>query len=339
MEATSLAPSLNPIRPDAGDEIPVIDLGPYLAGAPGALERTAAELRSAMENVGFYFIVNHGVPQRLIDRTFAAAERFHAQPLEDKMALKMDENIVGYLPMQGATVRHSAINKNNKPNLNEAFFINRQLTPDHPDVLAKKPFRVLNRWPEKLPGFREEVLEYIATLEQLGRKLVPLYAVALDLPADYFDAAFREPTFALRLSHYPAQEVIKDNEFGLAPHTDTSFMTLLPENKVPGLSIRLPNGKWVDAPVLEGSFLVNGGDLLRRWSNDRFLATPHRVTNRSGKERYAIPFFMDCHYDFRMACLPTCQGPDKVPRYEPITYPEYKTWYRNANYAAPPKDA
>lgn len=335
----SLAPALNPIRPDAKEEIPVIDLGPYLAGAPGALECTAGQLRYAMENVGFYFIVNHGVPQQLVDRTFEAAERFHAQALEDKLKLKIDENIVGYLPMQGATVRHSALNKNNKPNLNEAFFINRQLTPEHPDVVAKKPFRVPNRWPENLPGFREDVMAYVAATEQLGRKLMPLYAVALDLPADFFDEAFREPTFALRLSHYPAQEVVQDNEFGLAPHTDTSFMTLLPENKVPGLSVRMANGKWVDAPVMEGSFLVNGGDLLRRWTNDRFMATPHRVLNRSGKERYAIPFFMDCHYDFRMECLPTCQGPANPPRYEPITYPEYKTWYRNRNYDAPPTAA
>jgi isopenicillin N synthase-like dioxygenase len=331
----NLAPTLNPIRLEAKDEIPVIDLGPYLAGAPRSLESTAEQLRYAMENVGFYFIVNHGVPQKLVEQTFQAAERFHAQPLDVKLRLKIDENIVGYLPMQGATVRHSAINANNKPNLNEAFFINRQLTPDHPDVVAKKPFRVLNRWPDSLPGFREDVMAYVNTMEQLGRKLMPLYAVALDLPTNYFDEAFREPTYALRLSHYPAQEVVQDNEFGLAPHTDTSFMTLLPDNKVQGLSVRMPNGKWVDAPALPGSFLVNGGDLLRRWSNNRFMATPHRVVNRSGHERYAIPFFMDCHYDFRMECLSTCKSPDNPSRYEPISYPEYKTWYRNRNYDAP----
>ena len=335
----SLAPTLNPIRPDAKDKIPVIDLRPFLAGVHGSLDHTAGQLRQAMENVGFYFIVNHGVPQQLVGRTFQAAERFHAQPLEGWLKLKIDENIVGYLPMQGATVRHSAINANNKPNLNEAFFINRQLMPAHPDVVAKKPFRVLNRWPEDLPGFREDVMAYVEAMEPLGRKLMLLYAVALDLPADYFDEAFREPTYALRMSHYPAQEVVQDNEFGLAPHTDTSFMTPLPDNKVSGLSVLMPNGAWVDAPTLAGSSLVNGGDLLRRWSNDRFLATPHRVINRSGQERYAIPFFMDCHYDFRMECLPTCQGPEKPPRYELISYPEYKTWYRNSNYDAPPTAA
>jgi isopenicillin N synthase-like dioxygenase len=111
-------------------------------------------------------------------------------------------------------------------------------------------------------------------------------------------------------------------------------MTLLAQNKVPGLSIRLPNGKWVDAPALEGSFLVNGGDMLRRWTNERFLATPHRVINRSGQERYAIPFFFDCNYRAVMECLPTCTGPGNPPKYEPMAYPEYMVWYRNLNYGA-----
>ena len=137
------------------------------------------------------------------------------------------------------------------------------------------------------------------------------------------------------MSHDPQQEGTDENEFGLAPHSDTSFMTLLAQNKVPGLSIRLPNGTWVDAPALPGSFLVNGGDMLRRWTNERFLATPHRVINRSGQERYAIPFFFDCAYTTRMACLPTCTGPGNPPRYEPMTYPEYMVWYRNLNYGQP----
>jgi isopenicillin N synthase-like dioxygenase len=118
-----------------------------------------------------------------------------------------------------------------------------------------------------------------------------------------------------------------------------SFLTLLPDNEVPGLSIRLPNGHWIDAPALKGSFLVNGGDLLRRYTNDRFLATPHKVLNRSGAERYAIPFFMDCSYDFLMACLPTCQSADNPPRYEPLRYADFRKFYRQANYEAVPLDA
>ena len=140
-----------------------------------------------------------------------------------------------------------------------------------------------------LPGFRDAVLAYQNAMEALGKSLLPLYAAALDLPPDWFDEAFAEPMFTLRLAHYPRQDVVEENVFGLAPHSDTSFMTLLAQNDTPGLSIRLPNGRWLDAPSLPSSILVNGGDLMRRWTNDRFLATPHRVINRSGQERYAMP--------------------------------------------------
>jgi isopenicillin N synthase-like dioxygenase len=316
----SLAPSLPPVRADAPEEIPVLDLADYLAGVPGALQRLGAELRRAFEEIGFYFIVGHGVPQSLVDAAFAAAERFHAQPLEDKLAIRMDGGLAGYLPVRGSTTRHSRINPNNKPNVNEAFFARRE------DGGAP------NRWPANLAGFRETAIAYQAAMEQLGKSLLPLYAVALDLPPDYFEAAFTRPMYTLRMSHYPQQDEVVDNEFGLAPHTDTSFMTMLAQNKVPGLSIRLPTGRWVDAPAIDGAFLVNGGDLLRRWTNDRFLATPHRVVNRSGRERYAIPFFFDCGNEVVMDCLPTCREPGQPPRYEPITYAAYMDWYRQLNF-------
>jgi isopenicillin N synthase-like dioxygenase len=324
------APSLAPIRHDAREEIPIIDLSDYRAGVPGAVSRLSAELRHALQDVGFYFVVNHGVPDALIAATFDAARRFHDQPEEAKLALRINQHNIGYLPFKSSVTRHSKLNSNNKPNLVEAFFTKREI-PEDADV---QPFRAPNRWPDDLPGFRETVLDYQNAMEALGKSLLPLYATALDLPPDWFDAAFAEPMYTLRLAHYPRQDVVEDNEFGLAPHSDTSFMTLLAQNDIPGLSIRLPNGHWLDAPSLPGSILVNGGDLMRRWTNDRFLATPHRVINRSGQERYAIPFFMDCGYDWRMDCVPTCQGPDNPPRYDPITYPDYMTWFRNQNYAA-----
>jgi isopenicillin N synthase-like dioxygenase len=329
---TSLAPSLPPVRRDAAEDIPVLDLAAYLAGERGALERLGRQIGQAFEDIGFYFIVNHGVPQSLIDGTFAETARFHALPLERKLAIRINQHNVGYLPMRGATTRHSQLNANNRPNVNEAFFVKRDLPADHPDVLANKPFRCLNQWPADLAGFREAIVAYQQAMEKLAKSLLPAYAVALELPADFFAAAFAEPMYTLRMSHYPRHDSPADNEFGLAPHTDTSFMTLLAQNRVPGLAIRLPTGRWVDAPAIDGAFLVNGGDMLRRWTNDRFLATPHRVVNRSGGERYAIPFFFDCGAEVRMACLPTCASPTNPPRYEPITYTEYMTWYRNLNY-------
>ena len=336
----SPAPSLPPIRADAVDEIPILDLGAFRAGVPGAKARLAAELAHVFEHVGFYFIVNHGVSQSLIDDTFAAAKRFHDQPLETKLEIRLNQYNIGYLPMRGGTTRHSALNANNKPNVNEAFFSARDLAPDHPDAMAGKPYRCANKWPRDLPGFRETCLAYSAALETLAASLVPLYALALDLPETWFDRAFANPMFKLRMTHYPPQSPTADNEFGLAPHTDTSFMTLLAPNKVPGLSIRLPSGRWIDAPPIEGAFLVNGGDMLRRWTNDRFLATPHRVLNRTGAERYALPFFFDCWAEHVMGCLPSCTGPGNPPKYEPITYVDYMTWFRNMNYAgAAAKDA
>jgi isopenicillin N synthase-like dioxygenase len=329
---TSPAPTLPPIRHDAVDEIPVIDLKDYRAGLPGSREKVASELRHAFEQIGFYFIVNHGVPKQLIDDTFDAARRFHELPLEDKLIVKINEYNIGYLPMLGGTTRHSQLNMNNRPNVNEAFFMARELAPDHPDATSNKPFRTPNKWPADLAGFRETCIAYVEELERLALELVPLYAVALGLPADFFAEAFAHPMYKLRLSHYPPHKPVDGNEFGLAPHTDTSFMTILAPNPIPGLSIRGPSGRWIDAPAMDNAFLVNGGDMLRRWTNDRFLATPHRVINRSGEERYAIPFFFDCGAEHPMACLPTCSAPSNPPKYEPITYVEYMTWFRKMNY-------
>jgi len=314
------------------EKIPILDLGPYRAGEAGARQRLGRELRHALEQIGFYFVRNHGVPRRSVDAVFAAAARFHALPIDQKMRLKIDQHNIGYLAMRAATTRHSKLNAGNKPNLNEAFFVKRDLPPDHPDVVAGKRFRGANQWPDGIPGFRDTVVAYCDAMEQLALSLLPLYAEALEFAPDFFAAPFRDPQYTLRMSHYPPQPVVEENEFGLAPHTDTSFMTLLAQNEVPGLAIRTQSGRWIDAPALADTFLVNGGDMLRRWTNDRFLATPHRVINRSGRERYAIPFFFDCQIDYPMSCLPSCVRPGEAPRYPATTYMDYMIWFQRQNY-------
>jgi isopenicillin N synthase-like dioxygenase len=324
----------------AADVIPVLDLAPLRGGEPGALERLGAELRRAFTEVGFYFVRNHGVPQALVDAAFDAAKRFHDQPLDSKLAMRFDSNNTGYLPMKGATTRMNALGAVQKPNFNEAVFFKRDLPADHPDVVSGRRFRGRNRWPAGLPGFREVVLDYARAMEGLGRFLVPVYAAALGLPAGWFDDKFREPMFTLRMTHYPQQDPMSpEDEWGLAPHADTSFMTILAQNRIPGLSLRLPDGAWIDAPAPEGAFLVNGGMMLRRWTNERFLATPHRVTNRSGRERYAIPFFMDCSYDAVMAPIPTCVDEEHPAKYPPFTYLDFMSEYSGANYSRPDQAA
>ncbi len=319
-------------RSNVSEEIPIIDVADALSGDAAAVAACAAQLRHAYEDIGFWFLAGHRVPQALVDRVFAETARFHAQPLVEKLKLKINEHNIGYLPMKAATTRHSDVSTNNRPNLNEAYFVKRDLPLDHPDVRANKRFRGTNLWPAGLPGFRRTIVAYCDAMEDLARGILPIYAAALDLPADYFTAAFADPQYTLRMSHYPYTPSLAQNEYGLAPHADTSFMTLLAQNKIPGLSLRTASGRWIDAPVIEGAFLVNSGQMLNRWSNGRFRATPHRVVNRSGSDRYAIPFFFDCALEHEMTCLPSCTGPNNPPKFEPTTYLKFMEWYQSQNY-------
>ena len=171
------------------------------------------------------------------------------------MEVRVDKHNVGYLPMRGDTLRTSTVQTVTKANLNEAFFMARDLADDHPDVMADRRFRSANRWPKDLPGFREAVVGYCDALERLvaeaGAGSTPSRS---SLPAAYFDDPFREFQYKLRMTHYPYQEAPADDEFGIAPHTDTSFLTLLAPNDVPGLSIRTQSGNWIDAPVVPGAY-------------------------------------------------------------------------------------
>jgi isopenicillin N synthase-like dioxygenase len=317
--------------------IPVIDLGAHMAGAPGALEAVAAELGAALETVGFFLIVNHGVRRDLIARTFDEARRFHAQPAAAKLALRMNDHNNGYMAMGRYAVWTSDVNANDRPDLNEAFFTKRERAPDDPLVVAGRRFAGPNRWPEQLPGFRETVLAYTEAVDALGRRLMPACAVALDLPPDAFDAAFAESQFSFRLSHYPPVEA-EPNQFGIAPHTDANFLTFLAQTEVPGLQLRLPSGAWLDVPHVPDSYAVNSGDMMTRWTNGRFRSTPHRALPPVGRDRYAIPFFLGPHLDTEIACLPTCQGPDNPPKFPPITYDAYLHWWYDANYNARAQD-
>ena len=152
--------------PDA-DVIPVIDLGPYFAGEAGALDRAASELRHALTEIGFYSIVNHGVPSALVHEVYRQVARFHARPLDEKLKIKLDKHNVGYLTMKGDTLRTSTVETVTMPNINEAFFVARDMSADHPEVLADRRFRSANRWPNHLSGFREAIVAYCESMEQL----------------------------------------------------------------------------------------------------------------------------------------------------------------------------
>lgn len=310
--------------------IPTLDISALCAGDASAIPALGQALRQALEEVGFFYLSGHGVGTPCVEGALAAARTFHARPLAEKMQLRANEHNVGYMPVNGYVSRSSRITTSSKPNLVEALFVKRDLGPDHPDVLANKRFRCQNQWPDSLPEFRPKVLAYCAAAEAVCKRLLPVYAAALDLPAKFFDEAFANPQVTLRLSHYPPHETGDNDQFGVAPHTDSSFMTLLAHSGEEGLEIRMPNGKWMAAPTIPGRFIVNSGDMLRRWTNHRFLSTPHRVINRTpGTHRYAIPFFFDATIDYPMACLPTCVSAAQPARYEPTTVMDYMLWFSN----------
>jgi isopenicillin N synthase-like dioxygenase len=316
----------------AANEIPILDLGPYFAGQPGALDAVARQLYDASTKVGFYYLKNHGVPDALVAQTFAESARFHALPLEAKRALRIDANKIGYLEVATSVTRHSALAGESKPNLYAAFCWRHDLAPDHPDVLAKKPFRAPNQWPAGLPGFRETVMAYQRAIEGLAKRILPIFARALDLPLDFFEAAFRTPLLNTQLNYYEHQDGFDGSQFGIAPHTDRGFFTVLAQASVPGLEIRTADGRWVVAPVLPGHFLVNTGDLLRFWTNELFLSTPHRVINTSRGDRHSIPLFFNPDPDTTIACLPTCATPERPAKHPPIKYVDFYSWFVKQNY-------
>jgi isopenicillin N synthase-like dioxygenase len=319
----------------AAAQIPLIDVGPAFAGEPHGLATAAAAVRDACERVGFFYVLNHGVRGALIERAFAASRRFHALPLATKLKLRLNENNIGYLPLDASVQGASTVHKATKPNRNESFFVSHDRGPDHPDVVAGTALRGRNQWPaeELAPGMRADMMAYFAALGAMCDRMLPIFAAALDLPADFFAPYFANEAHATaRFLHYPPQDADDDNLFGQAPHTDNSFMTALARTDVPGLAVRLPSGEWFPPPVIPGTFLINLGNIMRRWSNDRFLSTPHGVLNDSGADRYSIAYFHSPNPDRLIVPLQSCVSIDNPPHYPPARYRDLVMEFYRANY-------
>ena len=166
-----------------------------------------------------------------------------------------------------------------------------ELAPDHPYVLAGLPNHVPNPWPPGLPGWRETVQAYYAAMDRLSRTLLKGLALSLKLPWDFFEPAFELPMSSVRLLHYPSHLTPTRREMGAAAHTDWGLITLLAQDETGGLEIQLPSGEWIAGKPVPNAFIVNMGDMMARWTNDYYRSTPHRVMNRSPKDRYRSPSF------------------------------------------------
>jgi isopenicillin N synthase-like dioxygenase len=308
------------------DALPVVDIA-----APGA----AAALGRALEDIGFAYIAGHGVPQATIDSAFAASRAFHASSLAQKRSLAINDWHRGYMGMASSTVVTSSVAKVTRSNLSESLMIMHDVPEGDPSL--GEPLQGPNQWPGWLPWFRTVIDAYRGEVERVSRDIIRLIAVSLDLPPTALDRHFAGPTSFLRLLHYPPHPVdASDDQFGAAPHTDYGIITLLAQDNSGGLQVRRReangDGGWIDAAPLPGTFVLNVADMLARWTNDRFVSTPHRVVNRSGGDRYSLPFFFDTAMDAVVECLPTCTSPGNSPRYAPVRYGEYLMDRLNRNY-------
>jgi isopenicillin N synthase-like dioxygenase len=315
------------------ESIPVVSIGSHFDAADPAARARAAELRRALESIGFAYIVDHGLPPALLDNAFAASRKFHAATPEQKASLKINEFHRGYMGYATSTIVTSSVAKVTKPNLSESLMLMHDLPPDDPEVVARLPLQGPNQWPDWMPGFRPTIETYIKSVDTVARRLVRMIATGLDLPETFLDRFFERPTTFLRLLHYPPQPLTSpDDQFGSAPHTDYGIITVLAQDSSGGLQVKPRGRDWIDAPPIPGSFVLNVADMLARWTNDRFVSTPHRVINKKPGDRYSLPYFFDTDMNAIIECLPTCTGPGNPPKYAKVRYGDYLMERLNKNY-------
>lgn len=290
---------------DKGQKLPVIDVS-GLSGSANDRAAVAWELRLACTNTGFFYITGHGIAAESIDRVFAQSRAFFALPMEQKLAVSMAQSSCrhGYEPLKAQTLEPDA-----PPDLKEGFLAGEDLAADHPAVRNDPANIGPNQWPQQLPEFRDIMISYVGEMKKLSKTLMQGLALSLALEDTYFDDFCRDPILTLRLLHYPPQPPNSaPNEKGCGAHTDWGGITVLLQDSAGGLQVQHVDGSWISAPPIPGTFVVNIGDLFARWTNNLYRSTLHRVINKSGRDRYSVPFFLDGRSDHLVSCIPTCAG-------------------------------
>ncbi|KAI5477351.1 hypothetical protein MNV49_006493 [Pseudohyphozyma bogoriensis] len=294
--------------------LPIIDLTNIQSESVEARKALAAQIQEAAISCGFFYIKNHGVSQQTLDNVFAQSKKFFAQPVEKKMLVDMSKStsFKGYLPLGGEQV-----DPDSRGDLHESFDIGTD------SQFSKESANSGNQYPpeEDLPGFREAIESGWNEIMALGQRLFPMFALALGLEENYFEDKLTNPGSVMRILSYPSQAQegpIDPKELGIGAHSDYECFTILCQDDVPALQVLNAAGEWIHATPIPGTFVVNIGDQLQRWTNDVFKSTVHRAINRTGAQRQSIPFFFGCDYDVELAVLPSCITPDRPAKYPPV---------------------
>ncbi|KZP06106.1 Clavaminate synthase-like protein [Athelia psychrophila] len=316
------------------EQIPVIDFANASSTDPVLRRKLADEIRDASINVGFFYIKNHGISADVIFDALDAGKKFFALPEESKKHIDIHKSSAfkGYTALLGENT-----NSENEGDLHEGFDIGWEPEPESSSALVERNDGAMageNVWPEGIPGFKSDVLTYYHAVVRLGQQLFPLFALALDLPENFFDDKTTKPAAIMRLLHYPPQPTRPaEKVIGIGAHTDYECFTILWQDGVGALQVMNTDGKWVDAVPIEGTFVLNLGDQFARWTNDIFKSTMHRAINKSGRERYSIPLFFGTDYDVKLEPLPGCVTVERPARYEVVTAGEYVKSRLEATYA------
>lgn len=304
-------------------DVPIIDLSSFGPDGSEADRRAAADaLRDAAENVGFFYITGHDCPPEIHDEMMNLAKIFFDLPSKTKAELEACKNPLyrGYNSIEtGAHTCTPGDSADNPPDLKESFTIGAEPLPE-----LTSPMHGPNQWPSEddCKGFERAVRTYWDTLShRVAPRLMHALALSLDLPTDFFKSKAIHPHSQMVLLRYPPNK--EKNRRGCGAHTDCGFLTILTQDQ-DGLEVQRKDGKWVPAPVIPGTFVVNIGDMLAHWTNDRYKSTSHRVSNFSETEtRYSIPFFFAVDYDTQVESIPSCQNYRNGVVYEPCKSGEY----------------
>ncbi len=294
--------------------IPVIDVAPMAAGNGAAV---AAQMLAAAQGIGFFYIRNHGVPAGLIDQVFSLGRRFFKGARSEKDRFAVNPWHRGFIRQGEATMYKGA-----RPDLKESFIWGlEEGASGGPNAHGIPP----NQWPDFEPEMRAVLSAYFSATHAVGWNLMRAFAEGLGVSPETFVRSIAHPTSRGSLVWYPPQSAEQTPEagtaqYGVSPHTDWGCLTLLAQDNAGGLEVQGRDGEWVTAHPIEGTYVVNVGDLLARWTNDRFKSTPHRVVNRSGRERLSCAMFIDPDRDTVVAPV---VGDGEAARYVPVTCGEY----------------
>jgi isopenicillin N synthase-like dioxygenase/dienelactone hydrolase len=327
LELATGAPAYTPPSRQASfSEIPVISIASLGSGNADEFA-TIAAIRKASEEVGFFYITDHGLEPGKMRDIFEQCRRLYALPKAELQQMRLANSpcFAGYL-----SVGERGANAQRPRDLLEAFNVCTELPPDDPFVIKKVPLHGANQWPASLPGFRDSVLGYYSVMDKLGTRLLQAFALALGLDRYALDDQYRKPISQLRLLHYPVQDQAVDEMMGARAHRDVGMFTILLQDNVGGLEVCNAAGEYIVAPPIENTLIVNVGEMMKLLTNDHFASALHRVVNRYGRQRFSVPYFFNPDYNTQLSTLEQYIDEAHPAQFKPIHVGQHMfNFYRN----------